>query len=614
MMNDKYEALLYKKKHKDSTPDMTIKAIKDIIHRLGVQLTETWTPENEIGTYSLRLAIRNSVIGSNGKGMTRELARASAYAEFIERVQNNKMAANATFSNILYECNCDNYLFCDEKLLSIEQLKNENNSFMRYFYETRNDEEKKKDKIELLEEYQKLDYNISRSNKYICIPYYSIKEKADVLVPYCIQNMFYGSNGMCAGNTVEEALVQGLSEIFERYVQTQLIMNKLCLPDIPEYYIKRFPDIYNMYKEIQNNKQYCVFMKDGSLGGQFPVCVLIIVNQNTGWFGVKIGAHPDYNVAMERLFTEALQGIDLDLFSKKTYFNFNNINVCNRNNLQNAFKTGDAAYPYELFKDKPDFEFVEPKNFSKATNKEMLEYALRIIKDRGYDVLIHDVSYLGFPSYHIIVPGFSEMNIPTKNDFEADNTRFHLQKLVMHPDKINENNIKYLVSVISYYQHSLQSNSFKDFSGFLCDDVCIGKKYGIDLLYFKCMLFVYQKDFLNAKKTMELILLIMGKDNLETENGMFIKSVDFYLQGMLALGEHKDVICCLKNIFSEDIINKVDDIFCQPEEILVKQYRVYDDDYRSSDYKELLELTRNYLKMQGVSHKNGNKVIEELDL
>ena len=34
------------------------------------------------------------------------------------------------------------------------------------------------------------------------------------------------STGMAAGNTIEEALTQGLSEIFERYAYEQLFTNK----------------------------------------------------------------------------------------------------------------------------------------------------------------------------------------------------------------------------------------------------------------------------------------------------------------------------------------------------------------------------------------------------
>lgn len=43
---------------------------------------------------------------------------------------------------------------------------------------------------------------------------------------------------MSAGNTIEEAVVQGLSEIIERYIQRRLFIEKPVLPTIPDDYIK----------------------------------------------------------------------------------------------------------------------------------------------------------------------------------------------------------------------------------------------------------------------------------------------------------------------------------------------------------------------------------------
>lgn len=67
--------------------------------------------------------------------------------------------------------------------------------------------------------------------------------------------MFYGSNGMSAGNTREEALVQGMSEVVERYVQKRIFSDRPALPDIPEDYLRRFEDIYGMYCAIRESGQ-----------------------------------------------------------------------------------------------------------------------------------------------------------------------------------------------------------------------------------------------------------------------------------------------------------------------------------------------------------------------
>lgn len=49
------------------------------------------------------------------------------------------------------------------------------------------------------------------------IPFYSVEEDKEVLLPIDLCLGSTGSNGMCAGNTYREAFLQGLCEIFERY-------------------------------------------------------------------------------------------------------------------------------------------------------------------------------------------------------------------------------------------------------------------------------------------------------------------------------------------------------------------------------------------------------------
>ena len=113
----------------------------------------------------------------------------------------------------------------------------------------------------------------------------------------------------------------------ERYIKTRIIMEHKSLPDIPETYLSSFDDIYEMYKAVKASDSYEILLKDGSLGGRYPACVLILLEKNTGWYGVKVGAHPDYRIA----------------------FDFSNDGVSTQINLQNSYKTGDAKYPYQLF-------------------------------------------------------------------------------------------------------------------------------------------------------------------------------------------------------------------------------------------------------------------------
>ena len=128
---------LAKEKHKEALPADTVTRIRGILSAMGFDCEETWAEENEIGTYSLRLNLSGTAVGSNGKGTTREFARASAYAELLERIQNNKVVANSTMNNILRDKKSAFYLDPDERFYSAEALANEQNAFLELFFSTR---------------------------------------------------------------------------------------------------------------------------------------------------------------------------------------------------------------------------------------------------------------------------------------------------------------------------------------------------------------------------------------------------------------------------------------------------------------------------------------------
>ena len=60
---------------------------------------------------------------------------------------------------------------------------------------------------------------------------------------------------MSAGNSFEEAMVQGMSEIIERYVQKKIIKERISLPDIPVEYIKKYPHIYEMFRKLEQKQR-----------------------------------------------------------------------------------------------------------------------------------------------------------------------------------------------------------------------------------------------------------------------------------------------------------------------------------------------------------------------
>jgi ribosomal protein S12 methylthiotransferase accessory factor len=116
---------------------------------------------------------------------------------------------------------------------------------------------------------------------------------------------------MSAGNTQNEAQVQSLSEIFERYVKNKIIAEGLCLPEIPVSVLERFPTILADIRELESHG-YHLRVCDASLGGLYPVMSVTLINPKDGSVFASFGAHPSFEVALERTVTELFQGRSLD--------------------------------------------------------------------------------------------------------------------------------------------------------------------------------------------------------------------------------------------------------------------------------------------------------------
>jgi ribosomal protein S12 methylthiotransferase accessory factor len=80
-----------------------------------------------------------------------------------------------------------------------------------------------------------------------------------------IENLFL-SNGMSAGNTLAEAQVQCLSEIFERAVKREILEGEIALPDVPHEVLVKYPGILAGIQGLEK-QGFPVLVKDASLGG-----------------------------------------------------------------------------------------------------------------------------------------------------------------------------------------------------------------------------------------------------------------------------------------------------------------------------------------------------------
>lgn len=388
-------------KHKDRAPQDTIFEIQRILNKAGLFPVLHHNEKEFNGVYSNRVTLYPTNLGTNGKGTDELFATASGYGELIERIQNNMLIS----SNMLLKDYGGFAYFHDEKEVALTELIEQKDPYLdnvcRIMGRVTTDE-----KLALLREFNESLYGRT-DDKVIAIPFVDVTENKLVWLPLMFVFRFYGSNGMAAGNTLEEAFVQAMSEIFERHVNGKVIKGEVVPPEIPREYLKEY-SFWSLIEQIERGGNYAVSVRDCSLGKNYPVTATIIVDKSRGTFGIKFGAHPSFAVSLERNLTEALQGKKMHFFTSQNIFG-NDSDVSQWNNFANVAKVGSGFYSTKLFSDKPDWDFKPWDYWAGLSNREFFKKMLAIIKGEGYHPLFRDSSHLGFPACYILVPGFSEI-------------------------------------------------------------------------------------------------------------------------------------------------------------------------------------------------------------
>ena len=358
---------------------------------------------------------------ANGKGASKKAALASALGEYFERLSTNYFfsdfylgedAANADFVHYPTE----KWFPIPESGLLPEGLLSEK---LLKFYNPNSE----------LTAMDLIDLQSSHPERGICaLPFVQQSDHKTVYVPVNLIANLYASNGMSAGNTRNEARVQGLSEIFERFAKNKIIAEAISLPIIPTDVINRYPEVLAAIETLEN-EGFPLYCFDASLGGEFPVICVVLFNPQNGTSYASFGAHPNFGVALERTVTELLQGRslkDLDVFSPPS---FDNDDVADLSNLETHFIDSSGLISWDLFNQQSDYEFVD-WDFSGTTEQEFANL-MAIFNRYETEVLIMNYEHLGVYACRILAVGMSEIYPPEDLLFANNNMAIHLRDLIL---------------------------------------------------------------------------------------------------------------------------------------------------------------------------------------
>ncbi|WP_075179560.1 OsmC domain/YcaO domain-containing protein [Neptunomonas phycophila] len=454
---------------------------------------------------------------TNGKGATKESALCSALGEFIERASCNFFYNDQYFGEDI--ANSEFVHYPREKWFALPEDDSLPEGLLDDYCLDIFDPDGELAASNLV------DTNSGNVDRGICaIPYVRQSDQQEVYFPSnLIENLFL-SNGMSAGNNLNEAKVQCLSEIFERAVKKQIIEEEIVLPDVPPSVLAKYPHILEGIKGLEENG-FPVVVKDASLGGQFPVMCVTLMNPRTGGVFASFGAHPSFEVALERSLTELLQGRSFEGLNDVPAPTFNSLEVSEPNNFVEHFIDSTGVISWKFFSAKHDYEFCE-WDFSGTTEEENARL-MSILHDMGKEVYIAVFDELGAAACRILVPDYSEV-YPVE-DLIWDNTN---KSLYFREDILNIHTLddEALQDLVERLEES-ELDNYSDIRTLIGIEFDENTPWGqLDIGELKLLIYLALQNYEEAK---ERVSAFLSYNNNTVERGLFYQAVNAVLDIML---------------------------------------------------------------------------------
>ena len=507
---------------KDLPLEQTIANMSGVLAGLGIKIEIASWRNLVPNVWSLHIRDAHSpMCFTNGKGSTKESALASALGEYIERLNCNHFyndqywgedIANAPFVHYpderWFKPGARDALpagILDAHCLAIYNPDGELRGSHLY------------------------DTNSGNVKRGICsLPYVRQSDGEVVYFPSNLIDNLFLSNGMSAGNTLVEAQVQCLSEIFERAVKREILEGEIALPDVPPDVLAKYPGILAGIDALEK-QGFPVLVKDASLGGQYPVMCVTLMNPRTGGVFASFGAHPSLEVALERSLTELLQGRSFEGLNDLPRPTFESNAVTEPNNFVEHFIDSSGVVSWRFFSARADHEFVEWDFSGHGENSNAMEAAtlFGILEDMGKEVYVAVYDQLGATACRILVPGYSEV-YPVE-DLIWDNTNKALlfRKDILNLHRLDDTRLEAL-------RERLEDSELDDYTDII---TLIGIEFDentawgqLTILELKLLINLALQQFEAAKEQVEAFL--QYNENT-VERGLFYQALDVVLEVLL---------------------------------------------------------------------------------
>ncbi|MBU3847231.1 MAG: OsmC domain/YcaO domain-containing protein [Candidatus Acinetobacter avistercoris] len=455
---------------------------------------------------------------TNGKGSTKESALASALGEFIERLNCNFFYNDQFWGQDIAQAAFVHYP--DEKwfqpgpkgALPAEILD-------EYCLEIYNPD------AELLGTHL-YDTNSGNTERGICsLPFVRQSDGEVVYFPSNLIENLYLSNGMSAGNTLVEAQVQCLSEIFERAVKREILEGEITLPDVPQAVLEKYPSILAGIQGLEA-QGFPIVVKDASLGGKFPVMCVTLMNPRTGGVFASFGAHPSLEVALERSLTELLQGRSFEGLNDLPKPTFESHAVTEPNNYVEHFIDSSGVVSWRFFSAKSDYDFVEWDFSGQGENSNAEEAAtlFGILKDMDKEVYMAVYEHLGATACRILVPGYSEVYLVEDLIWDNTNRALLFREDILNLHRLDDESLEALLERLEDVDVDVYTD-ITTLIGIEFDDNTVWGQ--LTILELKLLIHLALNQFDEAK---ELVETYLQYNTNTVERGLFYQCLNVVLE------------------------------------------------------------------------------------
>jgi len=369
------------------SPEETVKCFKNKLKNLDLDILE-YTKRIDNGRLNIPVYFSScgrdamSVIGTKkqmGKGATPHQAEASAVMELAER-----------FRFYSFRNNPDNFI--------IEKYRNLKNKAIPFEMIAQSVHDDSNDLAITRNIFENLPLKWTQG--------FNLTQNKEVLIPF---NWFFTINefnGACAGNCVEEGLIQGICEVVERHTSSIISQSRLKVPAINADSATK-PLVVEMIQKYMN-AGIKLYLSDFTLNMGIPTVGILAYDPSTFPGKSEIvwtaGTTPDPQKALSRALAETAQLAG----------DFNTCSNYVASGLPKFKKIKEAEF---VINPENKINISDLPDISNDNIKVEVQNCLSALSKNGMEVIVINITHplLEIPAFYTIIPGthFRERSIGT---------------------------------------------------------------------------------------------------------------------------------------------------------------------------------------------------------